>query len=151
VLSSPRYKRFIAALLHWIEAGPWVAGQAAAARKRRMQPLAEFGAVRLAGWRKQLGGEADKLSTEKQRHRVRIETKRYRYMSEALKTLGVPESDKQARARKAAERVQSILGDLRDVRRFRRKYAQRSPDHHAHRRNEKLLQEAAKLLRQLAR
>ena len=150
-LHSKRYHRFAAALARWIEAGPWVTEPAAAARQRRMRPLADHGRRQLARWKKRLSQKADRLSNEKQRHRLRIEAKRFRYMSEALKRLGVPESGGQASARKAAARVQNALGDLRDIRRFRRKYARRHPDRRSdRRRKKKLLREATKALRRLA-
>ena len=150
-LSSQRYQRLIPALAGWIDAGPWVTEQDTDARMQRMRPLADYAKQRLAQWKKKLGSKADKLSTERQRHLVRIDAKRFRYMSETLNIMGVRESGKQARARRAAARVQSALGDLRDIRRFHRVFASPPRDRRSEqRRRAKLLREAAKSLRTLA-
>jgi CHAD domain-containing protein len=150
-LSSKRYQRLAATLSRWIEKGPWVTKQTAAARKRRMRSLADYATRRLAYWKKHLKWKGKGLWKEKKRHRLRLEAKRYRYMGEALKMIGLPESGEQARARKAAARVQGALGDLRDLRRFQRMYAKRHPVRLLDQpRKKKLIREAAKALRRLA-
>jgi len=53
------------------------------------------------------------------RHRLRIKAKRLRYILEALTDIvGVHDCDDLRRVHRSARRLQQVLGDLRDLKRF---------------------------------
>ncbi|MBC7580559.1 MAG: CHAD domain-containing protein [Tardiphaga sp.] len=150
VLRSKRYDRLIAALSHWIDAGPWLTTGAAAARHRRRQILADYAAARLQRWKRRLVRDsAGGMKGNRRRHRLRIAAKRYRYMREALLALGIPESRSGTRQREAAQFAQRALGDLRDLQRLRNLQPQDFPVRIYRRRKMRLLRQARQAFRSL--
>jgi CHAD domain-containing protein len=145
-LRSARYDKLLAALARWIDRGPWLTMGAVRRRTRR---LADYAPPRLQRWRRRLARKAARgLGDGRRRHRLRIAAKRYRYMSELLVAMGMPESRAERRSRKAAQAAQHILGNIRDLRRLR-EFQSADDAARSHRRNKRLLRRAAKALRGL--
>lgn len=95
------------------ESGPWTRHGHAA----RLQKFSTYSQARLHSWRKRLVKKGGRISHSNatQRHHLRIKAKRYRYMLEAVATLGIANNFAK---RKLAKRVQQALGDLRDLQCF---------------------------------
>ncbi|MBN9004907.1 MAG: CHAD domain-containing protein [Rhizobiales bacterium] len=144
-LRSARYKRLLDLLATWSESGPWTRHGNAA----RLQKFSTYSQARLHSWRKRLVKKGGRIShsSATQRHHLRIKAKRYRYMLEAVATLGIANNFNK---RKLAKRVQQALGDLRDLQCFRQSCGKRRkppPGYPA--RKKQLLRKADKALRLL--
>lgn len=142
-LRSTRCRRFLNLLVTWTKSGPWTTHRHAA----RSQEFSTFSRVKLHSWRERLVKRSRRIShsTAKQRHHVRIEAKRYRYMLEAVATLGIANHFDE---RKLAKRTQQALGDLRDLQRFRQACGNRPPPGYRTQKKQ-LLRKADKALRAL--
>lgn len=150
ILRSKRCDRFVAGLEQWIVAGPWLTTAAAAANKQRKRLLADCAPARLQRWKRRLArNSADGMKGGKRRHRLRLAAKRYRYMREALATIGLPEGRTASREREAAQSVQRALGDLRDLQRFKKVQPGSLSAGFYRQRKEKLLREAKDAFRRL--
>lgn len=131
-LRSGRYRRLMAALAQWSEAGPWRSRTDVRSRRRRAAPLRSYAGRALRSWRKRIvrmGRDIETLDADA-RHEVRIEAKRYRYMLEALAGLEPAQADEWRESGRRARRVQRALGELRDLQCFRKlggKHARRPP------------------------
>ena len=122
-LRSQRFQRLIEELSGWIRRGPWVARWEEAARCKPAKPLKAYCRHKLDRWHKQLIHKGRQLTTmdASHRHRLRIKSKRLRYMLEALTDIGpVRGLGPFRRMHKPAKRLQRALGDLRDLKRFGR-------------------------------
>lgn len=119
-LDSRRFHGLIEATASWIERGPWLRRWL---RNRRGVSLKAYCERELNRWRRRLirkGRRLESLSTPR-RHRLRIRTKRFRYMLEALTdNIPLPDRDQFRRLHRAAKRLQRVLGDLRDLKRLSR-------------------------------
>ena len=117
-LSSDRYVRLIATINHWIADGPWLQTD----RSIRSEQVDAYANARLRAWREVISREGRRIRTlhRKQRHRLRIRCKRYRYVIAALHALGVTIARQDVKFMEIAKRVHGALGDLRDLKRLRR-------------------------------
>lgn len=107
----------------------------------------DFCEKRLRTWRNELSGQGRHVSTlgRKQQHRLRIQSKNYRYVAESLLRLNIPLSREDFSYCETAKQVHKALGDLRDLRRLRRSIGSRPPHYRKHRR--KLEKHIERLLR----
>jgi CHAD domain-containing protein len=90
-------------------------------RDKPPEPLHVYGERELNRWCKRLIRKGRHIETlgASRRHRLRIRAKRLRYMLEALTDIGTIRGDeKYRRLHRSARRLQSALGDLRDLDRF---------------------------------
>ena len=119
-LRSARFQRLIAAMAGWIKHGPWLARWEGRAL-RGAEPLEAYCVGELNRWRDRLirkGRHLETLDAER-RHRLRIKVKRFRYMLEALtETVAVRRRGEFHHLHRPAKRLQRVLGDLRDLKRF---------------------------------
>ena len=118
-LRSRRFQRLVEALPGWIENGPWHARWEV--RRKSAKPLKAYCERELHRWHRRLirkGGRLETLGASG-RHRLRIKAKRFRYMLEALADI-VPLCDRGGfrYLHRPAKRLQRVLGDLRDLKRF---------------------------------
>lgn len=121
-LRSSRYRNLLAALAQWGEAGPWLAHPDAAKQQERTAPVQAYAERKLRQWRQWIvrkGRDVSMLDSEA-RHDLRIKAKRYRYMVESLAALEPSLEISLQGSGKPARRLQHTLGELRDLRRFRR-------------------------------
>ena len=151
VLRTKRCDQLLAGLEHWIDAGPWLKEAGVEAKQRRGQLLADYAPDRLQRWKRRLARDAaEGMKREKRRHQVRIDAKRYRYMHEALVGIGMKDDRSGLQQREAAHSVQSALGDLRDLQRFRKiQPDSMSPDFYR-KQKKRLLQKTRDAFRRLA-
>jgi CHAD domain-containing protein len=120
-LRAVRFQNLIAALSGWVRHGRWLARWERAVRDEPPEPLHVYGERELNRWCKRLIRKGRHLETlgASRRHRLRIRTKRLRYMLEALTGIGtIRGHEKYRRLHRSARRLQSALGDLRDLDRF---------------------------------
>jgi CHAD domain-containing protein len=124
-LASDRYIRFMAAINHWIAAGPWLQIH----RSIRSEQVDAYAHARLQIWREAISREGRHIPVlhRKQLHRLRIRCKQYRYVVAALQRLGVTIARQDLIFAKIAKRVHAGLGDLRDLKRLRRVVQKRPP------------------------
>lgn len=122
-LRSLRFHDLIEAMSGWIGGGPWLRRGERKARNKPARPLTGFCRRELNRWRLRLIRKGRRLKTlgASDRHRLRIRAKRFRYMLEALTGI-VPVFDhgEFRHVHGPAKRLQRILGDLRDLKRFAR-------------------------------
>ena len=120
-LRAVRFQNLIAALSGWVRHGRWLARWERAVRDEPAEPLHVYGERELNRWCKRLIRKGRHLETlgASRRHRLRIRAKRLRYMLEALTGIATILGDeKYRRLHRSARRLQSALGDLRDLDRF---------------------------------
>lgn len=122
-LHSHRFQGLIEATTIWIERGPWLRRWERNARGKPTKPLKAYSERKLNRWRRRLIRKGRRLESldAARRHRLRIRTKRFRYMLEALTNI-VPlrGRDEFRHVHKPAKRLQRALGDLRDLKRLAR-------------------------------
>ena len=85
-LRSGRFQRLIAAMADWVEGGPWLVRWERRARRQDAHSPDVYCTRELNRWRKRLirkGRDLENLG-DSRRHRLRIRSKRFRYMLEAL-------------------------------------------------------------------
>jgi CHAD domain-containing protein len=97
---------------------------------------------RLREWRNEISRKGSHLHSlrRKQLHRLRIQSKYYWYMVEALLNLDIPVSREDFLFCEAAKRVPQALGDLRDLKQLRKAVGRRPP--YYRKRKRKLLRRA---------
>ncbi len=81
-----RFQRLIVAMADWVEGGPWLVRWQRRVRRDGARSLDAYCTRELNRWRKRLirkGRDLENL-TASRRHRLRIRSKRFRYMLEAL-------------------------------------------------------------------
>jgi CHAD domain-containing protein len=150
-LRSRRFKSLIEDLSDWVVRGSWVARWRKAARRKLAVPLKIYSEHMLARWHKRFVRKGRQLRSmdASHRHRLRIKAKRFRYMLEALTDI-FPACDQSElrRIQRHIKRLQRVLGDLRDLKRFGRLSADRRPPGYR-RRKEELLDAAVAAYRNL--
>ena len=120
-LHSRRFQDLIGALSGWIEHGSWLRRWKQNARGKPAEPLQAYCARQLKRWHRRLIRKGRQLETlgPSGRHRLRIRTKRFRYMLEALtEIMSVRGRDEFRYLHRPARRLQRVLGDLRDLKRL---------------------------------
>jgi len=157
-LDSQRFQSLMEAMTDWIKRGPWLRRWERNSLGKPAKPLKAYSERELNRWRQRLIRKGRRLESlgASRRHRLRIRTKRLRYMLEALTDI-VPLHDRNEfrQLRRATKRLQQVLGDMRDLERFARlgastkggRPAKKLPNHRRHRK--KLLRVAAEALRSL--
>lgn len=114
-LGSARYRMMLIDTAAWIEAGPWLAGEAHA------EPVDAFAARILAKRARKIRREGAALAemAPEERHELRIAVKKLRYASEFFSPVFGRESKKARKRAKvflgAVEDLQEHLGDLNDA------------------------------------
>jgi CHAD domain-containing protein len=132
-LKSARYECLIAALHHWIAKGPWLQNGLAL----RSEHVDVFSLERLRLWRNGISKRGRHFGAvrRKQLHRLRIRCKRYRYILAALQMLGAVVEQKDLAFAETARKAHGTLGDLRDLKRFRKTARGRPPGYRKDNRN----------------
>jgi CHAD domain-containing protein len=118
-LRSARTQRLVAAMARWIRQGAWLGRY----RKQRKEAegLQSYCAGELNRWHERLVRKGNRLKTlgASRRHRLRIKSKRFRYMLEALtEIVALRGRGEFRRLHRPARRLQRALGDMRDLERF---------------------------------
>jgi CHAD domain-containing protein len=157
-LDSRRFHGLIEAIAGWIERGPWLRHWERIGRGRPAKPLKAYCERELNRWRRRLIRKGRRLEAldASRRHRLRIRTKRFRYMLEALTDI-VPFRNRGEfrQMHKPAKCLQGVLGDLRDLKRLARlgvSAREGNPDKNPpryRRQRKKLLREAVDAYRNL--
>jgi CHAD domain-containing protein len=121
-VGSARFRRLMEGLSRWIEHGPWLTRRDGVGPRSRAGPLKPYCRQRLKSRRARLIRKGRHLAdmSARQRHRLRLKAKRYRYVLEALNGI-FPAGDraKLRRLHTPAKLLQQALGDLRDLQRLR--------------------------------
>lgn len=120
-LRSGRFQRLIVAIADWVEGGPWLVRWERRERRHHAQLLDAYCRRELNRWRKRLIRKGRNLEslTASRRHRLRIRSKRFRYMLEALtETVAVRGRGELKHWHGPAKRLQRALGDHRDLARL---------------------------------
>ena len=120
-LRTVRFQKLIAALSGWVRHGRWLARWERAVVDEPPEPLQVYCERELGRWRERLIRKGRHLETlgASRRHRLRIRAKRLRYMLEALTdVVTICRHENYRRLHRSARRLQSALGDLRDLERF---------------------------------
>ena len=117
-LRSARTQRLITGLARWAGQGAWLKHYK---RRRDVEALPSYCAGELNRWHARLvrkGKRLEDLGAER-RHRLRIQSKRFRYMIEALtETVPLWSRGKCRHLHQPAKRLQRALGDMRDLERL---------------------------------
>jgi triphosphatase len=112
---SQRFYVFLIDLVRWIEDGEWLKAES----KRGDGPVARFARSAIARRRKRLLKKAAHLKTllPATRHRLRIDGKKLRYMTEFLQPLAKSKEQRREHRRfvKQLEKMQTSLGTLHDA------------------------------------
>ncbi len=142
-LRSTRYIRLISELDRWLERNPW-RGNGRATRLDRLNDHCE---ERLRRWRDEIArkGRHVRALRGKLLHRLRIQSKHYRYMVDGLLDLGIPVSREDFAFCETAKLAHQALGDIRDLRRFRKSMGRRPP--HYRKRKHELIRRLEKSFR----
>ena len=160
-LRSSRFQRLIVAMADWVDGGPWLARWERQVRRNGARSLDGYCKRELNRWRERLIRKGRHLEdlTASRRHRLRIRSKRFRYMLEALaETVAVQGHDELKHLHGPAKRLQRALGDLRDLTRLaglaRPSQAEdgkrrRKPPPGYRRRKQKLMEDAIEAYRSL--
>jgi len=110
-LDTNGFRLFIFDLFAWVQAGKWRAG------KKACEPLMPFVIKRLDRlWMRieRKSGHIGRIS-ERQRHKLRIDTKKMRYAVEFLAEPFRPLAEDPSKFIKTAENIQDRLGELNDL------------------------------------
>jgi CHAD domain-containing protein len=122
-LESRRFQGLIEAIAGWIERGPWLRRWERNGQDKPAKPLKAYCDRELNRWRRRLIRKGRHLETLRasRRHRLRIRSKRFRYMLEALtEIVPIRDRDQFRHVHRPAKRLQRALGDLRDFKRLAR-------------------------------
>jgi len=156
-LRSGRFQRLIVAMADWIEDGSWLVRWQRQVRRHDARSLDTYCMRELNRWRKRLirkGRDLEHLTAER-RHRLRIRSKRFRYMLEALtETVAVRGRGELKQLHGPAKRLQRALGDHRDIERLAGlarsgEDGKRKPPPGYRRRKQKLMNDAVEAHRSL--
>lgn len=116
-LRSPRYRRLIKSISHWIAKGTWSTKKGTEAANERACPIAEYSTRKLTRWKERLIRKSRKLGAIgiEKRHRVRLLNKRFSYAIESVAGL-VSESEisRVQATLKVLRKAQRSLGQLND-------------------------------------
>lgn len=145
-LGSARYNRMTSELKDWISNPP----------SPHIRQAPQFDQVdlycdeRLREWRDEISRQGRHIGAlgRTALHRLRIHSKHYRYMVEALLALDIPISREGVAFCETAKQVHQALGDLRDLRRLRKSVGRRPP--HYRKRKRKLIRQAEHSFRRLS-
>ena len=160
-LRSSRFQALIVAMADWVDGGPWLVRWERRVRRHGAKSLDAYCRRELNRWRERLIRKGRHLEdlTASRRHRLRIRSKRFRYMLEALaETVAVQGHDELKHLHGPAKRLQRALGDLRDLTRLaglaRPSQAEdgkrrRKPPPGYRRRKQKLMEDAIEAYRSL--
>jgi CHAD domain-containing protein len=131
-LRSARYSRLILELDRWCKSRP----SPGDGKTPPPNHVNDFCEKRLRTWRAELSRQGRRVDSlgRTQQHRLRIQSKNYRYVVESLLDLNVPLSREDFTFCDIAKRMHQDLGDLRDLRRLRRSIGRRPPHYRKHRR-----------------
>lgn len=109
-LHSKRLRLLLIDLAAWIELGRWRQNPKAS------RPLPEYAARRLYKWWQRIARHRDiEAMRPDERHRLRIEVKKFRYALEFVQPLHTGAGRSQNRFSKSVERLQESLGKLNDA------------------------------------
>ena len=138
-LGSARYDSLASELRHWISH--------LALRHGSQTRLDVYCDERLHDWRDEISRLARRIRVlhRKPLHRLRIQSKHYRYVVEALLDHDIPVSREDFLFCETARRVHQDLGELRDLRMLRKAIGHRPP--HYRKRERKLMQRVEELFR----
>lgn len=152
-LQTARFQLLMQAARSWGERGPWLQDNTELQLKRRRRPFGGYCRKRMQRWLDKLvrnGRDLEDMSAGR-RHRFRIKVKRFRYMAEILPARGTGHDHlkRLRRLHAPGRRLQSALGDLGDLRRFRSlSILTAKPDYQKHKK--RLLKKAMRAYRELA-
>jgi CHAD domain-containing protein len=117
-LGSARTQRLIAGLARWARQGTWLKRYK---QRKDVEALPAYCTGELNRWHERLirkGKRLEDLGAER-RHRLRIRSKRFRYMIEALtETVPLWSRGKCRHLHRPAKQLQRALGDMRDLERL---------------------------------
>jgi inorganic triphosphatase YgiF len=118
-VQSARFRSLTLEVAAWLEAGLWIKPQDDLVRDRGDLPIEAFAFEQLARrWRKvRKKGKVLAQLDARNRHKLRIQTKKLRYAAEFFATLFTAKRAVKRRKRflPALERLQDALGDLNDI------------------------------------
>jgi hypothetical protein len=134
-LGSARYNDLTSELNHWVSSRPSRHNNQAS----RCDRVDDYCDERLRQWRDEISGQVRHIRAfrRKRQHQLRIQSKNYYYMVDALLNLDIPVSREDFSFYETAKRVHQTLGDLRDLRRLCKAVGRRPP--HCRKRRRKLL------------
>jgi triphosphatase len=116
---SDRFRHAALDLVEWVEVGPWTVENDAERATLRTRPIAERARHELARLRKQIKSRGADLRHQsvRQRHKLRIRSKRLRYATEFFASTfpGEKSARRRAEALSALKNLQGALGGLNDL------------------------------------
>jgi CHAD domain-containing protein len=142
-LDSARYRDLASKLRHWISTRPVSrSGQA-----RSFDELDVYCEERLQQWRDEICEQGRHIRTlhRKPLHQLRILSKHYRYIVQALLDWDIPVSREDFMFGRTAKLIHQTLGDLRDLRLLRKAIGRRPP--HYRKRERELIEQVEDLFR----
>ena len=124
-LGSGRYNRLASEIRRWISARPAPRGN----RARPLDQVDVYCEQRLREWRNVISTQGRHIRTLRRKplHRLRILSKHYRYIVEALMDRDIPVSREDFLFCETAKQVHQTLGELRDLRLLRKAIGRRPP------------------------
>ena len=124
-LASARYGNLISELSHWISERPLHHDEQAL----RSDRIDNYCDKRLRQWRDEIASQGRHIRAlrRKRLHQLRIQSKNYRYMVDALLNLDISIPREDFSFCETAKRVHQTLGDLRDLRQLRKAVGRRPP------------------------
>lgn len=130
-------------LHHWISNSPTSHGN----HKQSFDQLDVYCEERLRGWRDEICEQGRHVPSLRRKplHQLRILSKHYRYMVEALLDLDIPISREDFLFGETAKHIHQTLGEVRDLRLLRKAIGRRPP--HYRRRERELIQQVEDLFR----
>jgi CHAD domain-containing protein len=117
-LQSTRFRKLTRNTSDWIESGHWSTQDDERAERRRSTRISAYAARRLKRWSRKLHRKSRKLEliSASKRHRLRIETKKFRYTVEFFgHLLPAFTAARQRALLKYLREAQDALGDLNDA------------------------------------
>ena len=117
MLESARYRRLIKSTATWIENGPWSTQDGKRAASARATPISTYCVRKLTRWQERLLKKSRGLHDmgKKERHRLRLQSKKLRYsmefFQELFPTLRAPKKNSSLKHLRVA---QAALGELND-------------------------------------
>jgi CHAD domain-containing protein len=144
-LRSARYNRLTIELGRRVSQPPSQIDQ-----RPRNDRVDVYSEKRLRDWRKDISRKGRHVGTldRKRLHQLRIQSKNYRYMIDALLKLDIPISREDFSFGQTAKQIQQTLGDIRDLARLQKVVGRRLP--HYRRRKGKLIKRIRTSFRRLA-
>lgn len=116
---SPRFRALLLEAAAWLETGPWTEAKDKRARRHRERPVEALAARELSRRRKKIKtkGRAIEELKPRDRHKLRIRTKKIRYAAQFFSTLfpGKKTAKRRKRLASCLDRLQKALGNLNDI------------------------------------